>query len=283
MINFITEPAETYHSMRGNGIDDGKFFSSHMLIDYLNNQKLFKRVHIDKAIIKEESQALKKGTAIHRCVLEKGADFVNEYTVGYPTHEVKGVLQEYGADTKFVKEWMASLPKNKPFISTQEMQDILKINELVKENDFAKQVIEESEIEQVLRVNYEGINCQIRIDAYYHLRGIYDLKKTRKMSTFLRDADKYGYWIQAGFYSKIFEVATGFKTNFSWIVVEDVEPFEVCIFDLDASHLEYAQRCVESGILEYKESFKNNQWLTGREGINIATWYKAEQNEGIIE
>jgi len=280
IVNFITETAEKYHSMRGNGFNDGKYFSSHMLIDYLDNQMLFKRAHIDKAVLRPLSHAMKKGTAIHTCVLEKGADFVNDYSIGYPINEKTG--KEYGADTNVVAEYLSCLPKDKPFISTQEMTDILKINELVKSHKYASEIISNSEVEKVLRVNFEGIDCQIRIDAFFGNRGIFDLKKTRSMSRFLRDADKFGYWIQAGFYSKIFEIATNQNATFSWIVVEDVEPFEVCLFELDSDHLNYAKKCVESGILEYKESIKNNQWSTGHEGINFATWYRGEKEEGKI-
>lgn len=278
----IIQDAKDYHAEAGNGIDDGKYLGSHILIEYIQNQKLWKRKYLDHAIEFKESDALKKGTAIHRCVLEKGADFVKDYTVGYPTHEVKGVLQEYGADTKFVKEWMLTLPKDKPFISNQEMADILKINEIVKAHPEANSMIKFGLCERTVKAKYEGIDCHIRIDCFSAEYGICDLKKTRSMSGFLRDADKYGYWIQAGFYSKILEIATGLKFKFNWIVAEDVEPFEVCVFELDSSHLEYAQRLVESAILEFKESIKNNSFLTGREGINCATWWRAETEEGNI-
>lgn len=275
----IIQDAKDYHSEAGNGIDDGKYLGSHILIDYINNQKLWKRKYKDNAVEFKETEALKKGTAIHRCVLEKGADFVKDYTVGYPKHEVKGVLQEYGADTKFVKEWIESLPKDKPFISNKEMADILKINEIVESDQWANDAIKNGLCERTIKSKYEGIDCHIRIDCFNPKYGIIDLKKTRSASGFLRDADKFGYWIQAGFYTKIFEIASGEKLPFFWVVVEDVEPFELVKYELDRSHLEYAQRLVESAVLEFKESIKNNSFLTGREGINTATWWRAEQGE----
>lgn len=278
----IIQDAKDYHAEAGNGIDDGKYLGSHILIDYIVNQKLWKRKYKDNAIEFKESEALKKGTAIHRCVLEKGADFVKDYTVGYPTHEVKGVLQEYGSDTKFVKDWMLTVPKDKPFISNQEMADILKINEIVEADEWANDAIKNGFNERTIKAKYKGIDCHIRIDCFNPKYGKIDLKKTRSASGFLRDADKFGYWIQAGFYEKIFEIATGEKLPFFWVVVEDVEPFELVKYELDRSHLEYAQRLVDSAILEFKESIKNNSFLTGREGINCATWWRAETEEGNI-
>ena len=279
----IIQDAKDYHLEAGNGIDDGKYLGSHILIDYINNQKLWKRKYIDKAIEFKESEALKKGTAIHRCVLEKGADFIKDYTVGYPKHEVKGVMQEYGADTKFVKEWMESLPKDKPFISTIEMVEILHINAIVEADEWANDAIKNGVNERTIKAKYEGIDCHIRIDCFNPKYGIIDLKKTRSASNFLRDADKFGYWFQAGFYTKIFEIATGEKSPFYWVVTEDVEPFELVKYELERSHIEYAQRLVESAILEFKESIKNNCFLTGREGLQIASWWRALQNEGEIE
>lgn len=282
MINFITEPADNYHLMRGNGIDDGKFFSSHMLIDYLNNQKLFKRTHIDNAIEKKSKQCFEKGTAIHTYNLDGKEAFNKIYEIGYPLNK-EG--KEFGSTTETVAEYIEfAKASGKKVIRKDEYQDVLKISEEIKKHKEASEIISSGQNEKVLRVNYEGINCQIRIDNYTEKYGISDLKKTRCMKNFLFDAGgDYGYWIQAGFYAKIFEVATGIKANFNWIVVEDVEPFEVCIFNADDSHLDYAKRIVESGILEYKNSFKNNEWLTGREGINIGSWYKAMQNEGEIQ
>lgn len=276
----IIEDANIYHSKSGNGINDGKYLGSHSLIDYQKNQLLYKRVYVDKAVEKEMTESLKKGTAIHRCVLEKGAKFVDDYTVGYPINEKTG--KEYGAETKVVAEFLAGLPKDKPFISKQEMADILKINEIVSQHEIASDMVKNGLNERVIRTKYEGVNCQIRIDCFNQKYGIGDLKKTRSMAGFLRDADKFGYWFQAGYYSKIFEIATGKKPPFFWIVCEDVEPFECVVYELDREHLEYAQRLVESAILEFKEAILNNSFLTGREGINCATWWKAEKEEGVI-
>jgi len=274
----IIQDAKDYHAEAGNGINDGKYLGSHILIDYINNQKLWKRKYIDNAIESKESEALKKGTAIHRCVLEKGARFVDDYTVGYPINERTG--KEYGAETKVVQEYLAGLPKDKPFISNQEIADILKINSIVEADDWSNDAIKNGLCERTIKAKYEGIDCHIRIDCFNPHHGIIDLKKTRSASGFLRDADKFGYWISAGFYSKIYEIKTGEKPPFIWLVVEDVEPFELVKYELDRSHLEYAQRLVESAVLEFKESIKNNSFLTGREGINIATWWRAETEEG---
>lgn len=285
MINYeqisIIQDAKDYHNEAGNGIDDGKYLGSHILIDYINNQKLWKRKYKDGAIDFKQSEALKKGTAIHSCVLEKGADFVKDYTVGYPINEKTG--KEYGAETKMVAEYLAGLPKDKPFISNQEMADILKINSIVESDELAKDAIKNGICERTIKVKYLDIDCHIRIDCFNPKIGIIDLKKTRSASGFLRDADKFGYWVQAGFYSKIFEIATGEKLPFYWLVVEDVEPFELVKYELDRAHLEYAQKLVEIALLEFKESIKNNRFLTGREGVNIATWWKAEKEEGQIQ
>jgi len=275
--NSVIQDAKDYHAEAGNGINDGKYLGSHILIEYIQNQKLWKRKYKDNAIEFKESEALKKGTAIHRCVLEKGADFVKDYSVGYPINEKTG--KEFGATSNIVAEYLAGLPKDKPFISKQEMEDILKINEIVESDQWASDAVKNGFNERTIKAKYEGIDCHIRIDCFNPKYGIIDLKKTRSAAGFLKDADKFGYWIQAGFYTKIFEIASGEKLPFFWLVVEDVEPFELVKYELDRSHLEYAQRLVESAVLEFKESIKNNSFLTGREGLQIATWWRAEQGE----
>lgn len=278
----IKELAETYHSKSGDGITEG-YLRSHVLIDYIKNQKLWQRIYKDKAVIKEQSESMKKGTAMHRCVLERGADFVNDYYVGYPINPKTN--KEYGAETIKVQEYLSNLPKDKPFISTDEMKDILKINEIVKNNKEVRLMLKDSFNERVIRTQFEGVNCQIRIDAFNPSLGIVDFKKTRCMNSFLKDADKFGYWYQAGFYSKIFEVATGENVPFNWVVAEDAEPFEVCVFSLENQHLEYAKKLVVESLLQFKESIKNNQFLTGRECLNIATWWRADKeiNNGEFE
>ncbi len=278
----IIEDANIYQSKAGNGINDGKYFRSHMLIEYIANPKKFKRKYIDGAIKEKRKQCFEKGTAVHTYVLDGQEAFEKNYSIGYPLNKQGN---EFGADTKAVEEHISLMAlAGKKVVGQKEYQDILRINEEIKSHKEASEIIKTGLNERVLRANYEGVDCQIRIDNYTDKFGMCDLKKTRDMTSFIYDAGgDYGYWIQAGFYAKIFEEATKEKARFNWIAVEDVEPFEVCFYPLDDSHLDYAKRLVETGILEYKESIKNNSFLTGREGLQIATWWRAETEEGNIQ
>lgn len=235
------------------GIGDDKYLTSHCLIDFEKNRMLFKRKYIDKAIEKKETPALKFGRAFHMSILEP-EKFDKSYTSELPINEKTGKF--YGLDTNRSQDYLKEIGKD--YIDAEDMNIIKSIKKnLTKE---ALEIINGSEKEQTAFGKILDINCQIRKDLCG--RGyVADLKTTADMDRFLRDADKFGYWTQAGFYSLVDDVEI-----YSWIVCETVEPFEVVVYQPTRVSIKHAKECVKSSVEELKKCLKSGVFSNGREG-----------------
>ena len=79
---------------------------------------------------------------------------------------------------------------------------------------------------------------------------IFDLKTCDDIGRFEIDVKKWGYHIQAAFYSDVFELATGKKPDkFIFMAVEKREPFDTCLYELSAEYFEI-------GRIKYKKAMK---------------------------
>jgi hypothetical protein len=71
---------------------------------------------------------------------------------------------------------------------------------------------------------------------------IVDLKTTSNMRYFEKDIFKYGYHVQAGFYSLVTEIVTGVKTKeFKFVVQEKCAPYGVRVFAFNEADLRFCK------------------------------------------
>ncbi|MFQ5720566.1 MAG: PD-(D/E)XK nuclease-like domain-containing protein, partial [Acidobacteriota bacterium] len=92
-------------------------------------------------------------------------------------------------------------------------------------NDEAVDLLLYGRAEGVVRTEYCGVPCQIRIDWVHPHRGIVDLKTCDDLTWFESDARRHGYHRQMAFYRAVLaQVLDGLLVPVHLIGVEKKEP-----------------------------------------------------------
>lgn len=256
---FIFEDEDFYHSQS----KSGKVLSSHMLMDFKDSPKFYHK-KITGAILEKPKSAYTFGRACHKLILEGREAFDKQYTVcDGPINEKTG--QPYGSSTKAYLEWKQS--QTKEIISIADYAEMAKMNLGVQSNETAKKFLSSGVAEAVVRTEYCGVDCQIRMDWFNPEIGIIDLKTTAELKTFERDCFGFQYISQLAFYQALLEQFSGKQYNVYLIAVEKNEPYACGVWNLKQSILDTARAMNERTIERLVECRKTNSWPTGYEAL----------------
>ncbi len=192
-----TEPAEQYHARSADHL------SSHQLIDFMKCPWL----HFKKRsglIAETESTAYLVGRAAHCRILEGRDVYEASFALGGPVNPTTG--RPFGGTTKAFREWAEA--QGKPVLSHDHIELIENIASGVAMNDEAVDLLLYGRAEGVVRMDYRGLACQIRIDWTHPHRGIVDLKTCDDLTWFEADARRYRYANQLSFYQSVLAEAS---------------------------------------------------------------------------
>ena len=157
-INFIIhEPADEYHARSRSG----EFMSSHLLADFRESPALYRK-KVQGQIQENESAAFTIGRAAHCLILEGRNAFDKEYVVSDgPINPRTG--ESYGSKTKAFAEWAAT--QEREVVSGKDFNFILKLQTGVWLHPVASELLATGVAEGVIRTEYCGVPCQIRMDC----------------------------------------------------------------------------------------------------------------------
>jgi len=255
----IDEPAEVYH---GKAKD---FLSSHALIEYMRCPFLHKK-RIAGLIEEKDTVSYFVGRAAHTRILEGIDTYEREYAVGGPINPATG--KPFGSTTKKFLEWQEL--QRKPVIPLEKAELVESMNAGVRMNKLACELLEVGRAEGVVRNNYCGVPCQIRVDWTHPTYGIVDLKTCEDLDAFENDTRKYGYKNQLAFYHAVLQrVAPDLSPIVHIIAVEKREPFRCGVWMITDETLAAAKVMNEAAIERLKESRATDIWLTGYETVRI--------------
>jgi hypothetical protein len=98
---------------------------------------------------------------------------------------------------------------------------------------------------------------------------IADLKTAENGSPFqfARDAAKWGYHIQQGYYQSILEGIIGERPLFLFIVVEKSAPYACTVYQFDKESVDAGLKLCEEALLYYAQCVNNNHWPAYSESI----------------
>ena len=259
-INFITqEPADEYHARSRSG----EFMSSHLLADFRESPALYRK-KITGEIEDKNSSAFVIGRAAHCLILEGLDAFAKEFLVSDgPINEKTGKV--FGKTSGAYIDWLAT--QDKDIVSLNQWQDILKLNESVRTNKEAKKLLANGFAEGVVRTNYCGVPCQIRMDWFSPEHGLVDLKTCDQLKWFESDCRRYGYIHQLAFYRAIIRQVTGETVSVKIIAVEKNEPFACGVWKLGEEMLDLVELSNQKALLHYRECCATGNWPTGYEEI----------------
>ena len=254
----LHEPAETYHAKSKENL------SSHQLGDFRRCPQLYRKKKLG-LIEDEDRPAFLVGRALHTLVLEGREKFEAEFAVGGPVNPKTGEL--FGSTTKAWAEWAAA--QGKPVLTLAQFDLIEKMADGVRANPLAVDLLSEGIAEGVVRAEYCGVPCQIRVDWLDPYRSLVDLKTCDDLTWFEADARRYGYLHQMAFYRAVLLVALGIPMPVHFIAVEKKEPFRCGVWQVHPDALAQAQKENEAAIERLKRCVATDNWPSGYEEKRI--------------
>jgi len=227
--------------------------------------------HYNKSNLKEETDAMRQGTAIHTAILEP-----------HLYDEQIAVLSKIDRRTKAGKDAYAEFvesSKEKTIITQDQNEIAQSCKDSVMADNIASQLLTHNEalIEQSLFWTdpETGIECRTRPD--YIGNAVIDIKSTRNASpqSFMRDAYNMQYHIQAAFYLDGVR-ANGMEINkFVFIVIEKDAPFIVQTYVADDAFIERGREDYKKALetlVRCRETGKYPAYETGIQTLELPKW-----------
>lgn len=260
MTNFFHEPSEEYHTRSRKG----EFLSSHLLGDFRRCPQLYHR-KITGEIADVDSPAYAIGRAAHCLILEGQAAFDAEYTVGELINPKTG--EPFGKTTKAYAEWLSA--QTLEVIAPKDYGFILKLRTSVWLHAAATELLVSGEAESVVRAEYCGVKCQIRMDWFNPDRGLVDLKTCDDLTWFEADARRFGYAGQLAFYRAVLRMVLGVNVPVYIIAVEKKEPFRTGVWRISQELLDLVEVENAAAIDRLKICRQTGVWPTGYEEVRF--------------
>jgi hypothetical protein len=255
---FGVETEDEYHARAG------EFLSSHQLLDFMKCPWL----HHKKAeglIEDKDSPAFLLGRAAHSRILEGRDVYESRFALGGPTNPKTG--KPYGPTTKAAREWAEA--QGKPVLSRDQVDLIEQMASGVAMNDEAVDLLLYGQAEGVVRADYCGVPCQVRIDWTHPHRGIVDLKTCDELDWFEADARRYRYTHQMAFYQAVLAEVIGEFVPVYVVAVEKREPFRCGVWGVGDDSLAIARKENEAAIRRLKACREVDRWPTGYEEVRV--------------
>ena len=253
-----TEPAAEYH---GKAKD---FLSSHQLLDFMKCPWLYHKKRTG-LMADQDSSAYLVGRATHCRILEGRDVYESEFALGGPINPSTG--RPFGSNTKAFREW-ADI-QGKPVLSNDQIDLIENMASGISMNDEAVDLLLYGRAEGVMRTDYCGLPCQIRLDWLHPHRGIVDLKTCDDLTWFEADARRYRYMNQLAFYQAVLAKVIGIQVPVHIVAIEKKEPYRCGVWRLTPVSLAIAQVSNQAAIERLMACRQTDHWPTGYEDIRM--------------
>lgn len=254
----LHEPEAIYHARAG------EYLSSHGLADFRRCPLLYYKDRLG-LIPDVDRPSYLVGRGGHCRILEGRDEFSRRYAVGGPINPKTG--KHYGANTNAFAEWAAA--QGKPVLTDEQALLIESMAVGVAMNDSAVDLIVEGAAEGVVRTEYCGVPCQIRLDWLNPSRGIVDLKTCDDLTYFEADARRYGYAYQMAFYRGVLAEAIEQLVPVHLVAVEKKEPFRCGVWRVTEDTLNHCARENAAAIERLKGCDRLGEWPTGYEEVRV--------------
>lgn len=255
-MTLIKEPWEVYHARRSEHV------TAHSLATFRRCPLEF---HLEQTgeLTKPDSPQFAFGRASHCLILEGEAALQEQYVVGAPINPK--TQKPYGRDTQAYAAWLSE--QTKPVISTEELELAAAMKASIENHDIACRLLSSGEAEGVLRGEWNGVQCQSRLDWYSEDAGIADLKTTEDLDRFEKDARNFCYPEQMAFYYGLgWEL--GLEPEAATIIAcEKRAPHRVGVWRMsDVSLRALVDRC-KSDLGAVAEAHEKGEWRTRYEDM----------------
>lgn len=242
----------------------GEFLTSHLLGDFRKCPQLYQKRKLG-LLPDEDRPAYQLGRAAHCRILEGSDRYAENFAVGGPINP--NTSKPFGSGTKAFAEWAEK--QGKPVL-TQDQADLIEnLAAGVAINEHAVDLIMNGVAEGVVRADYCGTACQIRIDWLNSYRGIVDMKTCDDLTWFEADARRYGYAYQLAFYRDVLSQVISQPVPCFFIAVEKHEPFRCGVWKVSDDALNQCARENAAAIERIRNCERLNSWPTGYEELRV--------------
>lgn len=212
-----------------------------------------------KCAVREETPALRIGSAVHCAVLEPDR-FAAEYVAA----------PECDRRTKAGKEALAEFEAanaGKTVLSVDDAQLCALIARSVQAHPRAAAFLRhgQPEVSALWKDTELGVRCRARIDWLTPDGWLLDLKTTADASAtaFARSCANYRYHVQAAWYLDGYLQASGdLPLGFVFLAVEKTPPYAVALYELDAEALEWGRLLARRDLARYATARELDLWPT---------------------
>jgi hypothetical protein len=230
-----------------------------------------------KETVREPSDAMKMGTAVHTAILEPHL-FDSEIAI----------MPKFDKRTKIGKEGAEQFEVDnigKTVIDFYQGEKVKAMAEAVRGHEFFKTYVKDGMSEATMLWGQYGVQCKARVD---YLAGgtIFDVKTCQDASPagFAKQVASFGYHMQAAHYAMGFKRVSGEKLDrFVFIAVESAYPHMVGIYTLGLESLKAGQIDLEKAAKVYAHAINEKPEPTYSNRvveINIPQWAMPEPFEG---
>ena len=259
---FVLREAEEAYRKRSK-----EFLSSHQLADFRKCPLLYRQKK-SGMIADEDRPAYQIGRAAHTLILEGRACFKEHYAVGGPINPKTGA--PYGTGTKAYAEWAEA--QGRPVLTPEQAALVEAMAAGVQTNAEAQRLLASGIPEGVVRANYRGLDCQIRMDWFSADHGIVDLKTADDLTWFEADARRFGYVHQVAFYRSVLALVMGETPDsipVHFIGVEKKQPYRCGVWLVAPESLRQAATENEAAMERLKQCERTGVWTTGYESKRV--------------
>lgn len=254
----VREPENVYRAK------SKQYLTSHQLADFRKCPALFRRKQL--GLIRDEDRpAYALGRAAHTLILEGREKYEREYAIGGPVNPRTG--NPYGSNTKAFQEWAEA--QSRPVLSDNDALLIENLAASVKAHPASATMLSIGMAEAVVRAEYLGLPCQIRVDWFNPDAGIVDLKTCASLSCFEFDIRAFDYGHQMAFYRAVLAVASGQVLPGHIVAVEKQEPDRTGIFKIGENLLHSAEAENVAAVGKLKQCIQDDNWPTLYEEIKL--------------
>jgi hypothetical protein len=238
--------------------------TSHQLGDFRRCPALYRKKKLG-LVDDEDRPAFLIGRALHTLVLEGRDTFEKEYAVGGPVNPKTNEV--FGPTTKAFAEWAEA--QGRPVLTLQQFDLVENMADGVRANGMAIDLLSEGIPEGVVRTDYCGMPCQIRMDWFDPHKAVLDLKTCDDLGYFEADARRYGYVHQLAFYRAVLRQVIGLVMPAFFLGIEKKEPFRCGVWRIHEDALAQAQRENEAAIERLKRCVVTDTWPNGYEDVRL--------------
>ena len=252
---FLDVPEDEYHA-EGRA---GRYLQSHALALFAKSPAAYDRMRRGAAGTKDEpTEAFAFGRAAHCYILEGPDEFFRRFTTdeARPINPKTG--KPFGTATREYANWAATVGKE--VVAHADMETILRMRAAVVSHPQAAPLLREGRAEATVRTRLNGLDCQARIDYYTPTWGITDLKSTRNLDRFERDALDFDYIGQLAFYHAVLQAKSGIDASCRIVAVEKAEPFRCGVWRIPALTIGRAERVNANRMDRLRECIEADYW-----------------------